>query len=300
MTSRNLSVRLDVVDGGKVKAELREVGESGARSLKPIEDASRPTSRALLAVDGTAREIRGSVDGLTGRLGPLGAGLAALGPLGAAAGVALAGVGMVLASGAQEAGEADRSYRRLEAVLKATGFAAGLAGRQIASFAEDMERTTLVTAETVQDAASVLATFHSVAGDTFTRANRLHPRHPPGPGPLDRLRPGPEGLRDPAGQGAGGADRGHLRSQAGRCIVHIQSARAGRTRLGGRDRERHGLRHALTGVPSKACVHHLGLGVDDPALHVFPPGVVAAAESFGFPPAVCAAAASFGNALKAR
>jgi lambda family phage tail tape measure protein len=173
MTTRNLSVRLAVVDGGKVKAELREVGESGARSLKRIEDASRPTSRALLAVDGAAREIRGSVDGLTGRLGPLGAGLSALGPLGAAAGVALAGVGLVLARGAQEAGEADRSYRRLEAVLRATGFAAGLTGRQIAAFAEDMERTTLVTAEAVQDAASVLATFRSVAGDTFTRAIRL-------------------------------------------------------------------------------------------------------------------------------
>ena len=100
MTTRNLSVRLAVVDGGKVKAELREIGESGQRSLKRIEDASRPTSRALLAVDGAAREVRGSVDSLTGRLGPLGAGLAALGPLGAAAGVALAGVALVAVRGA--------------------------------------------------------------------------------------------------------------------------------------------------------------------------------------------------------
>ena len=68
MTTRNLAV----VDGGKVKAELRDVGESGQRSLRRIEEASRPASRALLAVDGAAGQVRGSLEGLTGRLGPLG------------------------------------------------------------------------------------------------------------------------------------------------------------------------------------------------------------------------------------
>jgi hypothetical protein len=37
MTTRNLSVRLAVVDGGKVKAELRDVGESGQRSVRRTE-----------------------------------------------------------------------------------------------------------------------------------------------------------------------------------------------------------------------------------------------------------------------
>ena len=173
MTTRNLSVRLAVVDGGKVKAELRDVGESGQRSLRRIEEASRPASRALLAVDGAAGQVRGSLEGLTGRLGPLGGALRGLGPAGLAAGAALAGMGLVLTRGVQEAAEAERSYNRLQAVLRATGFAAGLTGREIRDFAEAMERTTLATAEAVQDAASVLATFRSVAGDTFTRAIRL-------------------------------------------------------------------------------------------------------------------------------
>ncbi len=173
MTTRNLSVRLAVVDGGKVKAELRDVGESGQRSLRRIEEASRPASRALLAVDGAAGQVRGSLEGLTGRLGPLGGALRGLGPAGLAAGAALAGMGLVLTRGVQEAAEAERSYNRLEAVLRATGFAAGLTGREIRGFAAAMERNTLVTAEAVQDAASVLATFRSVSGDTFTRAIRL-------------------------------------------------------------------------------------------------------------------------------
>jgi hypothetical protein len=169
MTTRNLAV----VDGGKVKAELRDVGESGQRSLRRIEEASRPASRALLAVDGAAGQVRGSLKGLTGRLGPLGGALRGLGPAGLAAGAALTGMGLVLGRGVQEAVEAERSYNRLQAVLRATGFASGLTSREIRSFAEEMERTTLATAEAVQDAASVLATFRSVSVDTFTRAIRL-------------------------------------------------------------------------------------------------------------------------------
>ncbi|MDG4603614.1 MAG: phage tail length tape measure family protein [Defluviicoccus sp.] len=173
MADRSLAIRLAVIDGGKVKAELRDVGDAGSRSLKRIEDAARPASRALQALDGVAGEVRGNLESMAGRLGPLGAGLVRLGPAGIAAAGAIAGVGLALTRSFQEAAEADRSYRRLEAVLKATGHASGLTAGEIGAFAEAMEASTLVTAEAVQDAASVLATFRSVSGDTFTRALSL-------------------------------------------------------------------------------------------------------------------------------
>ncbi len=173
MADRSLAIRLAVVDGGKVKAELRDVGDAGSRSLKRIEDAARPASRALQALDGVAGEVRGNLESMAGRLGPLGAGLSRIGPAGLAAAAALAGVGLALTRSFQEAAEADRSYRRLEAVLKATGHASGLTAGEISTFAEAMEASTLVTAEAVQDAASVLATFRSVSGETFTRALAL-------------------------------------------------------------------------------------------------------------------------------
>ncbi len=47
MAERNLSIRLAVIDGGKVKAELADVGEAGERSLKKIESASQPASAGL-------------------------------------------------------------------------------------------------------------------------------------------------------------------------------------------------------------------------------------------------------------
>jgi len=173
MADRNLAIRLAVIDGGKVKAELRDVGDSGARALQRIEQAARPASRALQALDGVAGEVRGDLEAMSGRLGAVGSGLARLGPIGLAAGAALAGVGLAVSRGVEEAAKADQSYRRLEAVLKATGQASGLTADEIATFADGIERSTLATAEGVQDAASILATFRSVSGETFTRALSL-------------------------------------------------------------------------------------------------------------------------------
>jgi hypothetical protein len=173
MTDRSLAIRLAVIDGGKVKAELRDVGDTGSRSLKRIEDAARPASRALQALDGVSSEVRGGLEAMSGRLGAVGSGLARLGPIGLAAGAALAGIGIAVSKSIEEAAEADRSYRRLEAVLKATGYASGLTAKQIAAFSDGIEASTLATAEGVQDAAAILATFRSVSGDTFTRALTL-------------------------------------------------------------------------------------------------------------------------------
>ncbi len=172
MADRNLAIRLAVIDGGKVKAELRDVGDSGARALQRIEEASRPASRALQALDGVAGELRGGLEEMAGRTGALGAGLARIGPAGLAAAAAIGAITLGL-KGLEEAAKADQSYRRLEAVLKATGQASGLTAEEIASFTDGIERSTLATAEGVQDAASILATFRSVSGDTFTRALSL-------------------------------------------------------------------------------------------------------------------------------
>ena len=173
MADRNLAIRLAVIDGGKVKAELRDVGDSGARALQRIEEASRPASRALQALDGVSAEVRGGLEEMANRAGPLGAGLMRLGPAGLAAAAAIGAVTLGLKGSLEEAAKADQSYRRLEAVLKATGHASGLTADEIASFADGIERSTLATAEGVEDAASVLATFRSVSGETFTRALSL-------------------------------------------------------------------------------------------------------------------------------
>jgi len=167
MAERNLAIRLSVMDGGKVKAELKEIGESGEKSLKKIELAGKPASKSLIALNAAANDVKSGAVGLSGQIGPLGSAMAALGPVGLAVGAALGVVTLGLTASIQEAAEAERSYNRLQAVLRATGHSSGLTARELSSFADEMEATTLTTAEGVMDAASVLATFRSVSGESL-------------------------------------------------------------------------------------------------------------------------------------
>ena len=96
MAERNLSIRLSVVDGGKVKAELAEIGEKGERSLKKIEAASTPASSGLKLLSSAANDAKFQLQAATDRLGMLGSVLGKLGPAGliAGAGIAALGVGI--------------------------------------------------------------------------------------------------------------------------------------------------------------------------------------------------------------
>jgi hypothetical protein len=99
MTMRNLAIRLSVTDAQKVKATLNDVGESGQRAIRKVEEASRPASKALLALDGATGTLRGTFEGMTARLGPLGGALSRLGPAGLAAGAALGALTGIIAKG---------------------------------------------------------------------------------------------------------------------------------------------------------------------------------------------------------
>lgn len=170
MAERNVSVRLALVDGNRVKAELRAVGDEGQRSLERIARASAPASGALKAVDAAAGSVRGGIEGMAGRAGIAGQALSALGPAGTVAAAGVAALGIAIGQGLVEFAEAERSYLRLEQVLRATGYASGLTASQIAELGDSIEKATFATAEEVQQAAGILATFRSVSGDVFREA----------------------------------------------------------------------------------------------------------------------------------
>ncbi len=96
MAERNLSIRLSVVDGGKVKAELSEIGEKGERSLKKIEAAATPASSGLKLLSSAANDARFQLEAATERLGALGTLLGKLGPAGLIAGASIAAIGVGL------------------------------------------------------------------------------------------------------------------------------------------------------------------------------------------------------------
>lgn len=173
MAEKQVGVRLAVIDGGKVKAELRSVGQEGAAAMEKIRAATGPASTGLVALNTATQGIGEKVGELAGNAGVLGRVLSTLGPAGTVAAVGLAALTAGLSKGLADYAEAEKITLRLNAVLEATGYAAGLTGDQLDQFADGMEAATMATAEQVKTAAAVLATFKSISGETFTRTLEL-------------------------------------------------------------------------------------------------------------------------------
>ncbi len=106
--ARKTDINLRLTTSGKedLKRALRETGEEGRRMADQIDRAGKKASRGLKAVDDTAGEVRGELEGLTQRLGPAGAGLRALGAGGIAAGAAIGGVALAFGAAVRVGKEA--------------------------------------------------------------------------------------------------------------------------------------------------------------------------------------------------
>lgn len=83
------------------------------------------------------------------------------------------GVKILIEGIVEETMQAEQATARLNAVLSATGHAAGLTAANIDDLATAMERNTLFDAEDVKNAAAALATFDNVSGQTFRTAIQL-------------------------------------------------------------------------------------------------------------------------------
>jgi len=171
--TQNVSIRIAVIDGDKVRRELTLTGETGQRALKRIEDATKPASRQLVAVNVVGEQLRYGMENLAGGAGTLGTSLMRLGPIGIAAAAVLGAVGLAVAAGIKEFKEAELALNGLNAALKATDFTAGVTAQQITALGEAVEGNTLFKKEDIQNAAAALTSFQNVSGETFTRALSL-------------------------------------------------------------------------------------------------------------------------------
>lgn len=172
MAEKGVAIRLSLEDAAVVRRALEQLGETGEKALKRIQEAGTRAGPGLQALGAVAGDLRGKLEGAASSLGPAAAGLSRLGVAGLATGAALGGMVTLFKAGITAAEESARSFARLEAVLKATGNAIGVSGKQIAEVAEEIEKTTLASAEAAIDAAGALATFGTVAGQNFGRTLR--------------------------------------------------------------------------------------------------------------------------------
>lgn len=94
-TGRTAAVTISVRDAEKAVAAFRSLGKEGSAEFRRLEDSLKPVSRTSEAVGSAFRGLGREAEGLTTRLGPVGAALRTLGPGGIAAGAAVAGVGLL-------------------------------------------------------------------------------------------------------------------------------------------------------------------------------------------------------------
>lgn len=114
------------------------------------------------------RGLTSLAGGVTRSVAMIKGALAPLAPIAAAVGVA-----MGFTSAINSARDAVQQQNKLEAVLKATGGAAGLTSNQMMDLANDMSYLTNFEDDAVVGAQAVLATFKEVKGDQFKEGTRL-------------------------------------------------------------------------------------------------------------------------------
>lgn len=83
--------------------------------------------------------------------------------------VSIAAVGTVFSKSVAEAQKFETTMFRIQAVIKATGGAAGRTAQELRSFAENLALNTLESTEGVLEAQQRLLTFRKVSGDVFDR-----------------------------------------------------------------------------------------------------------------------------------
>jgi hypothetical protein len=165
----NVNVRIGTEGADKVKRDLEAIGAEGERAGRRIQGATTAASPALQSIAGLSDSAATAVAGLSSRLGVVGSALTGAAAAGAGLGVAItAGLGAAI----RGAEQLERLTLRTEAIIKATGGAAGLSAQQIRDLSNEIEDTTLAAGDAVERAAGQLLTFRSVAGDTFGRTLR--------------------------------------------------------------------------------------------------------------------------------
>lgn len=146
------------------KAQLLELARSRYLSVsQSIERTGVSVTNLNRSFTGLASNLR-SVSLSLAALLPQFSTFAAFGGAGAVVGV--------LASAVKEAEEAERLMLRTQAVLRATGFTAGLTAEQIREMSERIASETLASTRGVEQAAQKLLTFRTIEPEFFERALR--------------------------------------------------------------------------------------------------------------------------------
>ncbi|MEQ1890101.1 MAG: phage tail length tape measure family protein [Alphaproteobacteria bacterium] len=156
-------------DGREFIAALKQAGvavdDLGAHAQK--------ASGGAKALDAASASTSASLQNMAARAGPLGAALGVLGPFGLAAAAGIGALTLGLKASLSAAAEAEKLELRLGAVLRATGQSAGFTKAQLLDYSSELQSSLKIDDEAITQAATVMATFRAVSGDTFKQSIAL-------------------------------------------------------------------------------------------------------------------------------
>jgi hypothetical protein len=164
-----VGIRISTEGADRARQQIEQYGTAGEAAMRRVQGATNATRPAFQALAGASDAARNSLAGMSSSLGLVTSGFSGAAAAGSAMGVAIVGG---LTASIRAAEQFERLGLRTEAVIKATGGAAGLSAQQIREMSQELARGTLASTAGVEAAAQKLLTFRSIAGDTFGRTLR--------------------------------------------------------------------------------------------------------------------------------
>ena len=162
------------------KTKLTTAGKQMETFGKKTVDSTGKAEKGFKGLQEKIRNTAGGIAAVQGPLGPFAGRLNAIGAImGRVSGTMLlftaisAGLALGIKKMISAVSNAERQFGKLEAILKATGGAAGLTLVEIEDLAQKIGIETLASVSGVRDAAGIMLTFKSITGDTFKSALSL-------------------------------------------------------------------------------------------------------------------------------
>ena len=177
MASNLATIRVELIaNAQKFKSNI----DKASGGLKKLDKATKKTTKGSKGMAEQLRNVSGSIAAVQGPLGPVAGRISSIGaiigrvnPLYLVMTAGLVAVGLALTKFVKIGAKAESQFLKLDALLKATSGAAKVTGEDIEAMAVAIGRGTLASVQGARDAAGVLLTFKSIAGETFERTLEL-------------------------------------------------------------------------------------------------------------------------------
>ena len=158
---------------GKFEAKISADTTKFRKELKGAQKSTGGLKGGVKDLTSAVSALDGPFGGISSRMSAF-TSLASSGTLATTAfAIGITALGAATIATARHMAEVEVGQAKTNAILRATGSAAGLTSNQLDMMARKLALSTLASTEGVRDAQNVLLTFKSIAGDTFGRTLTL-------------------------------------------------------------------------------------------------------------------------------